>query len=157
MTTLRADRGVDRGAQLHLVVLAAALHAGAEIENRLLLLDRRQRLGERLQRAQPDVVVEHVDARRSSGARRSSVAAAAASSVATVAAAGGAGRGPVGEAERAERGSRPWRGPTVKSVSTLSIDLTVATATRSAGGHLLVDVLLRRTRPRAARPRAASS
>src|SRR6185312_13973192 len=29
-------------------------------ENRLLLLERRQRLGQRLQRAQPDVVVEHV-------------------------------------------------------------------------------------------------
>ena len=56
-----ADRRVDRRAQLDLVVLAAALHAGAEIEDRLLLLDRRQRLGQRLQRAQPDVVVEHVE------------------------------------------------------------------------------------------------
>ena len=32
----------------------------------------------------------------------------------------------------------------MKSVSTLSVELTVATATRSAGAHLLVDVLLRR-------------
>ena len=55
-----ADRGVDRRAQLHLVVFAAALHAGAEIQNRFLLLERRQRLGERLERAQPHVVVEHV-------------------------------------------------------------------------------------------------
>ena len=57
---VRADRRVDGRPQLDLVVFAAALHAGAEIEDRLLLLDRRQRFGERLQRAQADVVVEHV-------------------------------------------------------------------------------------------------
>ena len=60
---VRADGGVDRRAQLDLVVLPASLHPGAEVEDRLLLLDRRQRLGERLQRAQPDVVVEHVESR----------------------------------------------------------------------------------------------
>src|SRR4029079_18428386 len=53
-----ADRRVDRRAQLDLVVLAAASHPGAEVENRLLLFNRRERLGEGLQRAQPDVVVE---------------------------------------------------------------------------------------------------
>ena len=58
---VRAHRRVDRRSQLDLIVLAAALHAGAEIEDRLLLLDRRQRFGERLQRAQADVVVEHVE------------------------------------------------------------------------------------------------
>src|SRR6188508_557794 len=50
-----ADGRVDRRAQLDLVVLAASLHAGAEIEDRLLLLDRRQRLGERAQRPEADV------------------------------------------------------------------------------------------------------
>ena len=59
-----ADRRVDRGAQLDLVVFAAALHAGAEIEDRLLLLDGRERHGQRLQRAQTDVVVEHIERRR---------------------------------------------------------------------------------------------
>jgi hypothetical protein len=76
---VRADGGVDRGAQLDLVVFAAPLHAGAEIEDRLLLLDRRERLRQRLQRAQADVVVEHVhlgrvvraSTRRPPSARRS--------------------------------------------------------------------------------------
>ena len=54
-------RGVHRGAQLDLVVGAAPLHAGAEVDDRLLLLNRLQRFGQRLQRAQPHVVVEGVE------------------------------------------------------------------------------------------------
>ena len=98
--TLRADRGVDRRAQLDLVVVAAPLHAGAEVEDRLLLLDRRQRLGQRLQRAQPDVVVEHVEL----GVVAASCprSAAAASSVARCWR-WRLGRGAVGVGELAER------------------------------------------------------
>jgi hypothetical protein len=57
---VRAHGGADGGAQLHLVVAAAARHAAAEVEDRLLLFDRGERVGERLDGAQPRVVVEDV-------------------------------------------------------------------------------------------------
>ena len=57
------DRAVDRRAQLDLVVLAALRHAAAEIDNRLLLLDRRQRVRQLLERRQPAVGVEDVELR----------------------------------------------------------------------------------------------
>ena len=126
-----ADGGVDRRAQLDLVVVAAALHAGAEIEDRLLLLDRRQRFGERLQRAQPDVVVEHVHRRRvfrwrswrrprpARRWRRCRPSAAAS---------------PCLPCSRAPPAPPPTLARSaVKSVSTSSVELTVATATMSAG------------------------
>ena len=62
---VRRDRRVDGRAKLDLVVGAAPLHAGAEVDDRLLLFDPLERLGERLDRAQPDVVVEHVQLRSS--------------------------------------------------------------------------------------------
>ena len=46
---VRAHGGVDRLAQLDLVVGAASLHARAEIENRLLLLNRAERVRQRAQ------------------------------------------------------------------------------------------------------------
>ncbi len=58
---MRPNRRIHRGTQLDLVVLSAALHTGTEIDNGLLLLEWRQGFGQRSQRAQPDVVVEHVE------------------------------------------------------------------------------------------------
>ena len=103
---------------------------GAEVDDRLLLLDRRQRVGERLQRAQADVVVEHVEVGRVRSRRRRSP------------------RRPLrrwprwsrrAARRRCPRCSRAWSSAVatlprsaVKSVSTLSVELTVTTATRSA-------------------------
>ena len=52
---------VDRRAQLHLVVLAALGHAAAEIDDRLLLLDRRQRVGQLLDGGEAAIGVEDVE------------------------------------------------------------------------------------------------
>ena len=116
-----ADRRVDRGAQLDLIVGAAALHAGAEIDDRLLLLNRRERLGQRLQRAQPDVVVEGVELLRAWIGRRRIVGRGLcrASSVAAVLASTGANAVP-SLAAKADSTERIRSLLLVKSVSTCS-------------------------------------
>ncbi len=58
---VRLDRAVDGCPQLHLVVAVAPRHAVAEVDDRLLLLDRGQGVGEVLDRAQPPVDVEEVE------------------------------------------------------------------------------------------------
>ena len=68
--TVDARGRVDGRAQLHLVVRAVTLHAGAEIEDGFLLLNGRKRFGQRLQRAQADVVVERVEFLRACVGRR---------------------------------------------------------------------------------------
>ena len=52
---------VDRRAQLHLVVFAPLRHAAAEVDDRLLLLDRRQRVRQLLDGGEAPVGVEHVE------------------------------------------------------------------------------------------------
>ena len=150
-----ADRGVDRRAQLDLVVLAAALHAGAEVEDRLLLLDRRDSVSASVLSARSRMSLLNMSRsdvslrrrrrprRRPRRSRRCWRSAAA---------------------WRCLRCSRAWpsaaddlASSAVKSVSTSSVELMVATATMSAGAHLLVDVLRAPSPPRAARRRAASS
>ena len=66
---VRAHGRVDGRAQLHLVVLAVALHPGAEIDDRFALLNRTERFGQRFQRAKPDVVVEQIELGRIGGRR----------------------------------------------------------------------------------------
>ena len=55
------DRAVDGGAQLDFIVLAALGHAAAEVDDRLLLLNRRQRVRQLLDRRQPAVGIEDVE------------------------------------------------------------------------------------------------
>ena len=57
---VRPHRRVDRGAELDLIVFPAALQPRAEVQHRLLLIDRRERVRDGLQRAKADVVVEHL-------------------------------------------------------------------------------------------------
>ena len=139
---VRPHRGVDRGPQLDLVVLAAALHAGAEIDDRLLLLDRRQRVGERLQRAQPDVVVEHVELaglgrRRFFGGGRRFVGGA------------GAGRGGLGGGALRCRRAVPSAASTALALAGEVGQHVERRADRGdrdeiGGAHLLLDELARR-------------
>ena len=56
-----ANGGINRRPQFHLIVLAAALHAGAEVHDGLFLFDERQRFGQRTECAQPEIVVEHLE------------------------------------------------------------------------------------------------
>ena len=102
--------------------------SGAEVDDGFLLLDRRERVGHRLERAQANVVVEHVEV---GGVARSVV--------------GGGGRFVGGRGGRVgRRDGRPSAYPSavsafatlprsaVKSVSTFSVELTVTTDTMSA-------------------------
>src|ERR1700682_102131 len=58
---IRENGGVDGGAQLDLVVGATPLHPGAEVDDRFLLLDGFERVGERLEGTQANVVVERIE------------------------------------------------------------------------------------------------
>src|SRR5207247_6213986 len=108
-------------------------HARAEVDDRLLLLDRLQRLGERLQRAKPHIVVERVELLRAlSITVESSVAAAAASSVDAVLASTAVSAVP-SVAANPDTTSRTRSRLLVKSVSTCRLEPMLAIATRSAG------------------------
>ena len=58
---VRANRGVDRGAQLRLVVGAVEAQAAGEVDQRLLLGQRPQHRDRRLQRGQLTIGVEDVE------------------------------------------------------------------------------------------------